>query len=76
MVMRGTTLQGTRSSIGALPGQCNCRPKKVPWVDCPVSMGHNGHGINLFGVLMIIMGMQWDILTAPIVLSGSFVTNE
>ena len=26
----GSTLQGTRSSIGALPGQCNHKPKKYP----------------------------------------------
>ena len=30
MVIRGPTLQGTRSSIGARPGQCNHKPKKYP----------------------------------------------
>ena len=32
--------------------------KNVPWLDFPAScynMGHNGHGINLYGVIMIIM---------------------
>ena len=29
----------------------------VPWLDCPLqchNTGHNGHGINLYGVLMIL----------------------
>ena len=30
----GSTLQGTRSSIGALPGQCNHKPKKYPEYIC------------------------------------------
>ena len=32
----------------------------VPWLDCPAcnhfGMGHNGHGINLYGVSMTLMG--------------------
>ena len=41
----------------------------VPWLDClasnaltwvitvtEFSMGHNGHGINLYGVVLILMG--------------------
>ena len=31
----------------------------VPWLDCPTpnfNMGHNGHGINVYGVVMILMG--------------------
>ena len=31
----------------------------VPWLDCPAcncfNMGHNGHGINLYGVIMTLM---------------------
>ena len=32
----------------------------VPWLECPglqcFNMGHNGHGINLYGVSMTLMG--------------------
>ena len=27
----------------------------VPWLQC-FNMGHNGHGIKLYGVVMILMG--------------------
>ena len=46
----------------ALPGRdlsrCNrfkCPLTRLPSLQC-YSMGHNGHGINLYGVIMTLMG--------------------